>query len=141
MQNQPEMTPSATPGADAVPERVTLTLSTPEYRAEGPLKVSGRARYTADVRLPGMLWAMFLKSPVAHARIVSIDSSAAREVRGVHAVLTGADIGPRRFGRWLYDWPVLAYEAGSVRRRAGGCSGGRDQGGRGGGAKPRRSGV
>lgn len=82
----------------------------PEYRIEGPLKVTGRARYSGDVRLPGMLWARFLLSPHAHARIVRIDTSRARAVSGVHAVLTGADIGPRRFGRYLYDWPVLAYE-------------------------------
>src|SRR5919202_3086190 len=82
----------------------------PEYRVEGPLKVTGHARYTSDVRLPGMLYARFLLSPHPHARIVSIDTSAAKAVPGVHAVLTGADIGPRRFGRYLYDWPVLAYE-------------------------------
>ena len=82
----------------------------PEYRVEGPLKVTGRARYTSDVHLPGMLYAKFLLSPHPHARIVSIDTSAARAVPGVHAVLTGQDIGDRRFGRYLYDWPVLAYE-------------------------------
>src|SRR4029434_10255011 len=85
-------------------------FSVPEYRVEGPLKVTGRARYSADVSLPGMLWARFLMSPVPHARIVSIDASAARAVPGVHAVLTGQDVGPRRFGKVLYDWPVLAYE-------------------------------
>jgi CO/xanthine dehydrogenase Mo-binding subunit len=82
----------------------------PEYRVEGPLKVTGRARYTADVRLPGALCAKFLFAPVAHARIVSIDTAAAKAMPGVHAVLTGQDIGPRRFGRQLFDWPVLAYE-------------------------------
>ena len=82
----------------------------PEYRIEGPLKVSGRARYTGDVRLEGALWAKFLMSPHPHARIVSIDTTAAKAVPGVHAVLTGADIGLRRFGRVLYDWPVLAYD-------------------------------
>src|SRR5205823_13935852 len=39
-----------------------------------------------------------------------IDTTAARALPGVHAVLTGADIGPRRFGRRLLDWPILAYE-------------------------------
>jgi CO/xanthine dehydrogenase Mo-binding subunit len=82
----------------------------PEYRVEGALKVTGGARYVADVRLPGMLHAKFAKSPHPHARIVSIDASAARKMSGVHAVLTGQDIGPRRFGKVLYDWPVLAYE-------------------------------
>lgn len=86
-----------------------VPFAEPEYRVEGPLKVTGRARYSADVRLPGMLWARFAMSRLPHARIVSIDTSAALAVPGVHAVLTGADIGPRRFGRVLYDWPVLAY--------------------------------
>ncbi|HXF83520.1 MAG TPA: xanthine dehydrogenase family protein molybdopterin-binding subunit [bacterium] len=89
---------------------VAEILGTPEYRIEGPQKVSGRARYTGDVRLPGMLWAKFLLSPYPHARILSIDTSAARSVPGVHAVLTGQDIGLRLMGRWIYDWPVLAYE-------------------------------
>lgn len=82
----------------------------PEYRVEGRLKVSGAATYTADITRPGMLWAAFTTSPYPHARIVSIDTRAAQAVPGVHAVLTGAEIGPRRFGRRLFDWPVLAYE-------------------------------
>ena len=82
----------------------------PEYRLDGPLKVTGQARYTADLQLPGLLQARFLLSPHPHARIVSIDTSAARRVPGVHAVLTGADIGERRFGRCVFDWPVLAYD-------------------------------
>src|SRR5206468_2500535 len=85
-------------------------FDTPEYRVEGPLKVTGRARYTGDVRLPGMLWAKFLLSPHPHARIVGIDTSAAKAVQGVRAVLTGQDIGLRRFGRLLFDWPVLAFD-------------------------------
>ncbi len=95
----------------ALPSRpIPQHLSEPEYRVEGPLKVTGSARYTADIKLPGMLWAKFHMSPFAHARIVSIDTSAARAVPGVHAVLTGRDIGLRRFGKVLYDWPVLAYD-------------------------------
>lgn len=89
---------------------VARTLALPEYRIEGRHKVTGGARYTADVRMPGMLWARFLGSPVPHARIVSVNTSAAKAVPGIHAVLTGQDIGPHRFGRRLMDWPVLAYE-------------------------------
>ncbi len=91
-------------------EDITAVLDQPEYRIEGPLKVSGRARYTADIQLPGMLYAKFLKSPHAHALIRSADTSAAKRLPGVHAVLTGADIGPRRAGKVLWDWPALAYE-------------------------------
>src|SRR5436309_3477971 len=94
----------------ALTQDIVDILAVPEVRVEGALKVSGRARYVADVRVPGMLWARFLLSPVPHARIVSVDTAKARGVPGVHAVLTGADIGPRRFGRAIQDWPVLAYE-------------------------------
>ena len=79
-------------------------------RVDGRLKVTGAARYTGDVRLPGMLWARFLASPLPHARIVRIDASAARALPGVHAVLTGADVRPARMGRRLMDWPVLAWD-------------------------------
>jgi xanthine dehydrogenase molybdopterin-binding subunit B len=79
-----------------------------ERRVEGREKVSGRAAFTADIRRPNMLWAAFAVADVAHGRIVSIDVSAAREVPGVRAILTGKDIGPRRFGRTLMDWPATA---------------------------------
>jgi CO/xanthine dehydrogenase Mo-binding subunit len=82
-------------------------LAEPEYRVEGPLKVTGAARYTADVRMPGMLWLAYTRSDRPHARIVSVDVSAARQVPGVHAVLTGNDIGDVRLGRRLLDWPAL----------------------------------
>ena len=80
----------------------------PEYRVEGPLKVTGAARYTADVQMPGMLWLAYTRSPRPHARILSVDTSAAKQVPGVHAVLTGADIGHVGLGRRLLDWPALA---------------------------------
>jgi CO/xanthine dehydrogenase Mo-binding subunit len=79
----------------------------PEYRVEGPLKVTGAARYTADVSLPGMLWLAYTRSPRPHARVISVDTSAAKQVPGVHAVLTGADIGHVGLGRRLLDWPAL----------------------------------
>ncbi len=77
-------------------------------RGEGPDKVTGQARYTADVLLPGMLWGKVLRSPFPHARIVSIDTSKAKALPGVHAVVTGQDIPDRRVGRRLKDFPVLA---------------------------------
>lgn len=83
---------------------------TNEYRVDGDSKVSGQAQYTADFTMPGMLWAAFVSSTVPHARIVSIDTAAAKELPGVHAVLTGNDIGEHYFGRRLCDWPVLSYD-------------------------------
>ncbi|HTW40406.1 MAG TPA: xanthine dehydrogenase family protein molybdopterin-binding subunit [Thermoplasmata archaeon] len=77
----------------------------PEYRllggripyVEGPLKVTGRAEYTDDIRRPGMLVARLLRSPWPHARLKSIDTSRARELPGVFAVLTGEKY-PTAFG-------------------------------------------
>src|SRR5580658_4817796 len=64
---------------------------------EGPLKVTGRAEYTDDIRRPGMLVARLLRSPWPHARLRSIDVRAARALPGVFAVLTGEKY-PTPFG-------------------------------------------
>jgi aerobic carbon-monoxide dehydrogenase large subunit len=61
-------------------------------RYEDPELLTGKGRYIADVVRPGMLDAVFLRSPYPHARIRGIDSSAALAVDGVRAVLTGADL-------------------------------------------------
>ena len=63
-------------------------------RKEDPRILSGRGNYVADVELPNMLHATFLRSPVAHARIRRIDASAARHAPGVVALYTGADLAP-----------------------------------------------
>jgi CO/xanthine dehydrogenase Mo-binding subunit len=70
----------------------TLGTSVPQVNARS--KVLGRAQYTGDLKLPGMLHAKVLRSPYAHARIVSIDVSAALALPGVKAVITGDD-GPQ----------------------------------------------
>ncbi|HEV2449345.1 MAG TPA: 4-hydroxybenzoyl-CoA reductase subunit alpha, partial [Thermoplasmata archaeon] len=64
---------------------------------EGPLKVSGRAEYTDDLTRPNLLVGRLLRSPWPHARIRSIDVSAARALPGVAAVLTGEKY-PTQFG-------------------------------------------
>src|SRR5919109_5056756 len=61
-------------------------------RKEDPRLITGRATYVDDMVLPGMLYAAIVRSPEAHARIVSIDTSGAREHPGVHAVFTGEDL-------------------------------------------------
>ncbi|MFN0070291.1 MAG: xanthine dehydrogenase family protein molybdopterin-binding subunit [Chloroflexota bacterium] len=85
-------------------------LATPDYRLEGPQKVTGRAAYSADISIRGMLHAKTLGSPHAHALIRGIDVSAARALPGVAAVITAYDIGPIRTGRRLMDYPILAWE-------------------------------
>ena len=82
-------------------------IGQPIVRGEGPEKVSGQSVYASDVNLPGMLWGKILRSPLPYARIVSIDTSRARALPGVHAVITGQDIPERRVGRLLRDCPVL----------------------------------
>jgi len=52
-------------------------------------KTTGHARYAADVSLPGTLWGKSLHSPYAYARIIRIATTAAQQVPGVHAVITG----------------------------------------------------
>ncbi|WP_371366730.1 4-hydroxybenzoyl-CoA reductase subunit alpha [Sporomusa rhizae] len=76
-------------------------------RVEAREKVTGRATYTFDMELPGMLYAKCLHSPYARAEIVSIDSSAAKALPGVKAVLTGEDI-PYLLGLYMIDKRVLA---------------------------------
>lgn len=80
----------------------------PVGRVEGPEKVSGRMVYTADVDAPEALWGKCLRSTMAHARLKRVDASRARDVPGVRAVLTGADVPDFRVGVSLRDLPVLA---------------------------------
>jgi CO/xanthine dehydrogenase Mo-binding subunit len=78
-------------------------------RIDGPDKVTGAATYAADLTRPGMLWGKVLRTPLPHARIMSIETSAARGLPGVHTVLTGQDIPAEvRVGRNMRDMPVLA---------------------------------
>jgi CO/xanthine dehydrogenase Mo-binding subunit len=87
------------------------TIGRPVGRAEGPAKVTGQAIFPADVNLPGTLVGKCLRSPFPYAKIVSIDQdsvAAARQVPGVHAVLTANDIPRHLVGRMLRDMPILA---------------------------------
>ena len=87
------------------------TIGRPVGRAEGPAKVTGQAVFPADVNLPGILVGKCLRSPFPYAKIVGIDPdsvAAARQVPGVHAVLTAGDIPPHLVGRMLRDMPILA---------------------------------
>ena len=70
----------------AWPEQPVL-IGTSIKRLDGPDKVTGRARYTYDINRPGMIFGKMVRSPYAHARIVSVDLSAAEKAPGVKAVL------------------------------------------------------
>ena len=72
-------------------------VGTRPIRPDGVPKVTGRALYGADLKLPGMLYGKVLRSPHAHARIKSIDTSAAEKLPGVKAVMTAADLPQQKF--------------------------------------------
>ncbi len=80
----------------------------PLARSDGPDKVTGRGLYSLDIAPPGLLWAKVLRSPYPHAKIVSIDASAARALPGVHAVLLPDQTKDLRWGKAIQDLPVLA---------------------------------
>ncbi len=74
---------------DLTGKLIGVNYTTPDLVA----KVTGKALYSADVPLENALWGKLLHSPHAHARIVSIYTSAAKALPGVRAVITGADAG------------------------------------------------
>jgi CO/xanthine dehydrogenase Mo-binding subunit len=83
-------------------------------RLEGRDKVTGRAEYTHTMRLPGMLHTKLFRSTVAHGRIKSIDTSAARKVPGVRHVVTIDDVlkvlPDPYYGPAFHDQPILAHK-------------------------------
>ena len=74
-------------------------------RVEDARFLTGRGRYVADAALSGLLHAAVLRSPHAHARIVSTDTAAARAMPGVHVVLTGADLVAEGLGTMPCPFP------------------------------------
>jgi len=82
-------------------------------RQDARAKVTGAARYTADLKLPGLLHGAMVRSPLPHARIVHVDTSRAEALPGVRCVVTGAGVPSIRYGNWrlvpeLQDETVLA---------------------------------
>jgi CO/xanthine dehydrogenase Mo-binding subunit len=81
-------------------------------RADGRVKLAGQAEFTGDIHPPRMLYGAVLRSPVAHARLLSVDASAAEKTEGVMAVLTAgdlADLDPY-YGHALRDRPIVAID-------------------------------
>lgn len=74
----------------------------------GREKVIGGAIYVGDMKLPGMLHVRVLRSPYAHARIIGIDTSAAKALPGVHLVMTGEDTPEIRTGLQYKEHRILA---------------------------------
>ncbi|MDP2240102.1 MAG: molybdopterin-dependent oxidoreductase [Burkholderiales bacterium] len=78
-------------------------------RLDGLEKVTGRAVYSVDLALPGMLHGDILRSPLPHARILEVDLSEARKVPGVKVAISGRDF-PFMFGGMIKDQPFLAID-------------------------------
>ncbi|MDQ0209527.1 xanthine dehydrogenase family protein molybdopterin-binding subunit [Arthrobacter bambusae] len=85
---------------------MTITeVGRPRLRKEDAHLITGRSRYTDNMTLPGMLHVAMVRSPFAHAKITSIDTSAAKSSPGVVAVLTGADVAAEQ-GSLPNAWPI-----------------------------------
>jgi CO/xanthine dehydrogenase Mo-binding subunit/aerobic-type carbon monoxide dehydrogenase small subunit (CoxS/CutS family) len=77
-------------------------------RTDALEKVTGRAPFAYDMHLPAMVYGEILRSPLAHARVVSIDTAAAMAIPGVLAVYTQADMPQSKFGAFVQDETALA---------------------------------
>ncbi len=93
---------------DSDPETTDSPVGKPLPNPNARAKIDGSARFTDDYEFPGMLYARTKRAGVPHARILSIDTTAAGRLPGVHAVLTHAGVpGHNRHGLVIDDWPVL----------------------------------
>jgi 4-hydroxybenzoyl-CoA reductase subunit alpha len=79
---------------------------------DGPVKATGRAKYADDISMPGMLYAGILQSPLAHAKILHIDTSKAKKLPGVKAIITAKDVGLIKYGvsPARYDETLFAFD-------------------------------
>ncbi len=86
-------------------ERPAAEIGAPRRRKEDQRLITGRTRWTDNITLPGMLHLTMVRSPVAHGKIASIDTEAAKAAPGVIAVITGADIADEQ-GSLPCAWPI-----------------------------------
>ena len=77
------------------------------YRIDAAGKVTGETLYPGDLNVDGMLFMKILFSPKAHARILAIDTSRAKALPGVEAILTASDVPVNEYGLIMFDQPVL----------------------------------
>jgi 4-hydroxybenzoyl-CoA reductase alpha subunit len=99
----------------ALAKEKLAVINTHVHNIDGLAKVTGRATYTFDIKLPGMLYGKILRSPHPHAKIVNIDYSKALELPGVKGVVTGKDTLGIKQGIWrryseLCDEQMLTVE-------------------------------
>ncbi len=96
--------------SEAQSEKLDAVIGQSVPKVDSRTKLSGVAKYTADLHRPRMLHAALLGSPYPHARIVHYDTSAARALPGVKAVLTAEDLPKQNIGASVRDEPILARE-------------------------------
>jgi aerobic carbon-monoxide dehydrogenase large subunit len=84
---------------------VTTEIGKARARKEDARLVTGQSNWTDNIKLPGMAHIVFMRSPMAHARITSVDVSAARSAPGVIAAFSGADFADEQ-GSLPCAWPV-----------------------------------
>ena len=89
-------------------ERSAAVIGTPMLRREDPALLTGEAKYTNDLNIPGALYLAALRSPYAHAKILSVDVSAALQLPGVIAAYSGADLTSLWAAPMPCAWPVTA---------------------------------
>lgn len=87
-------------------------------RIDGPDKVSGRAKYTFDIKRPGMLWGRIVRSPYPHARLVSVDLSAAQRVPGFKTALVYRDPSDAKTNVLMYQGDEVAAVAADTEEHA-----------------------
>lgn len=92
----------------AVDSRPAAVVGTRRLRREDPALLTGEARFVADLLVPGALHLALVRSTVAHGKIRSIDSAAARAMPGVVAVLDGSDLRSEWAGPLPCGWPVTS---------------------------------
>ena len=95
------MTNTTTPGPLTPLDRPHSYVGRNLSRAGAKRAVAGKGRYTDDMTLPHMLHAAFVRSPWGHARILEIDTSAAKKAAGVHLVMTGAELARMCTAPWV----------------------------------------
>jgi len=84
----------------------TTGIGAPVRRKEDQRFITGKGQYTDDINRPGQAYAVFVRSPHAHANIKSIDASAAQKAPGCLAVYTGADIAKDKVGGLICGWLI-----------------------------------
>jgi CO/xanthine dehydrogenase Mo-binding subunit len=84
-------------------------------KVDGVAKIQGGARYTNDLKFDGLLYGKLLRSPHAHARILNIDTSRARRLKGVKAVITGHDTAKVKYGIFTFTRDQLFLPTEKVR--------------------------